>query len=132
MSKYETYIDEVESGDELSELCVEKASDALAFVQALHTMFQDNGVDLPAEPDVDSLENVIDGILGELSAACIFLSEDSFDAVPDMLRKISSSFTQNIGEEVPTVITKGFSRLADRIKATRVQGQQMEELISTN
>jgi hypothetical protein len=87
-------------------------------------------VDLPIEPDVSSLEDVIDGVIGELAAASIFLSEDSFKRVPNMLRVVSSSFTQNAGEEVPTVITKGFSRLADRIEATRVQGTQMKELVT--
>jgi hypothetical protein len=132
MSNYEDYIEEVEAEglDGLSEDCIVAAADALAFVQALHTMFKDNGVDLPIEPDVSSLEDVIDGVIGELAAASIFLSEDSFKRVPNMLRVVSSSFTQNAGEEVPTVITKGFSRLADRIEATRVQGTQMKELVT--
>jgi hypothetical protein len=130
MSKYESYIEEVEESEELSEDCAAEAADALAFVQALHTMFKDNGVDLPDTPDVSDLENVIDGVIGELAAASIFLSEASFDAVPNMLRTVSSSFTQNDGEEVPTVITKGFSRLADRIEATKVQATQMKELVT--
>ena len=132
MSKYEDYIDEVEGSDvdDITAECAAAASDALAFVQALHTMFKDNGVNLPIEPDVSSLEDVIDGVIGELAAASIFLSEESFENVPNMLRVVSSSFPQNAGEEVPTVITKGFSRLADRIEATRVQATQMKELVT--
>jgi hypothetical protein len=130
MSKYETYIEEVESDKPLSADCSVEAADALAFVQALHTMFKDNGVNLPEDPDVVDLEHVIDGLMGELAAACLFLSEDSFKAVPNMLRTLSSGFTQHVGEEVPTVITKGFSRFADRIEATKVQTTQMKELVT--
>ena len=129
MSSYEDYIEEIEESP-VGEDCKDAAIDALAFVQALHTMFKDNGVNLPVDPDVSYLENVIDGIMGELAAASLFLSEDSFQQVPNMLRKISSGFPQNPDEEVPTVIAKGFSRLADRIEATRVQVGQMKELLT--
>lgn len=132
MCKYEDYIEEIEDvGDQvLGDECISASTDALSFVQALHTMFKDNGVNLSNDPDVTDLENVIDGVLGELAAACIFLSEPSFNNVPNMLRTISSSFLQKDGEEVPTVITKGFSRLADRIEATRVQAVQMKDLVT--
>lgn len=131
MSKFEDYIDELEDGHEVSADAYDAAADSLAFVLALHKMFKDNGVDLPEDPDVTYLENVIDGLYGELAAASLFLSEECFKNVPSMLRGISSAFTQEPGEEVPTVITKGYSRLADRIEATRVQQQQMKELLST-
>lgn len=133
MLEYEKYMDEVDAVDddasEASSDALDAGVDAMAFVLALHTMFKDNGVDLPEEPSVDALENIIDNIMGELSAASLFLAEKSFESVPKMLRTVSSQFTQSLGEEVPTVITKGFSRLADRIDATKVQGQQMKELV---
>jgi hypothetical protein len=128
MLEYEKYMDEMESDRLPTEEAGDAGVDAMAFVLALHTMFRDNGVDLPEEPSVDYLEHVIDGMMGELSAASLFLSEESFAGVPKMLRTVSSQFTQNCGEEVPTVITKGFSRLADRIEATKVQATQMKEL----
>jgi hypothetical protein len=131
MSDYEKYLEELENGDEVSEDALDAASEAVAFVLALHTMFKDNGVEVTEEPSVSGLENIIDGIVGELAAASIFLSEDCFKSAPKMLRTISSAFTQKDGEEVPTVITKGFSRLADRIEATRVQQWQMKDLLST-
>lgn len=135
MSNYDTYLEELsdtETADPSSD-AIEAAADAMGFVLALHNMFRDNGYDLPEEPDVSDLENVFDGMMGELAAACLFLSEDSFSNVPSMLRAISRSFAalQVPGTEVPTVITKGYERLANRIEATRVQKQQMKELANT-
>lgn len=136
MSKYEDYMYElenelVEPGDE----AVDAALDAMAFVKSLHDMFKENGVSLPDEPDCNALENIIDGVHGELSAACLFLSENSFKNVPAMLRMITKQFEEvdktftdpegTTGPSVPEVIRKGFTRLADRIEATRVQQQQM-------
>jgi hypothetical protein len=133
MNNYEKYLEEFENpdSDDVSAEAIDAAADSFAFVLALHTMFADNGVNVGSEPNISVLENIIDGVLGELAAASIFLSEDCFALVPKMLRTISSSFTQREGEEVPTVITKGFSRLADRIEATRVQQTQMRNLVST-
>lgn len=130
MSKYETYIEELES-DSASEDALEAASDCLAFVASLYSVFRQNGYDVPEEPDLSVLEAMIDGMSGELAAASLFLSEDSFKDVPAMLRHISENFPQVDGQEVPQVITKGFSRLANRIDATRVQQQQMKELLET-
>ena len=128
MSKYETYMEELENPGTASDDALEAASDCLAFVESLYSVFRDNGYDIPEEPDLSVLEAIIDGLNGELAAASLFLSEDSFKAVPGMLRHIGENFPQAKGQEVPTVITKGFSRLANRIEATRVQQQQMKEL----
>ena len=131
MSNYDTYLEELENGDDVSSEALEAASDSLAFVTSLHDMFKENGVDVPEEPNVSVLENIIDGVLGELAAASIFLSENSFQQVPNILRNVEKAFTQESGKEVPTVITKGFSRFADRIEATRIQQQQLKDLIET-
>lgn len=131
MSKYETYLEELEAGDDVSSDALEAASDSLAFVTSLHSVFRDNGYDLPEDPDMSALENILDGMMGELSAACIFLSEDSFMQVPHMLRTIAKAFETTAGsDEVPTVIVNGYNRLADRIQATRVQQQQMKDLVT--
>lgn len=123
---YEKYIENVEDSG-LDDDTSNAAADALAFVVTLHDMFKENGVNLPEDPDTSALESVLDGMVGELSAACLFLSEDSFEAVPDMLRGISSKLsTEDTYKFVPTVITKGFSRLANRIEATRVQQEQWQ------
>lgn len=129
MSKYETYIEELENVETASDDALEAASDSLAFVESLYSVFRDNGYDIPAEPDLSILESIIDGLHGELAAASLFLSEDSFKEVPGILRHIGENFPQVEGREVPTVITRGFSRLANRIEATRVQQQQMKELL---
>lgn len=130
MSQYETYLEQLEAGEDVSEEALDAATESLAFVTALHSVFRDNGYDLPENPDVSTLEHILDGMMGELAAASLFLSEKSFQRVPEMLRTISKAFTQEPGAEVPTVIVKGYNRLADRIEATRVQQQQMKELLS--
>jgi len=128
MSKYETYIEELESPATASDDALEAASDCLAFVESLYRVFRENGYDLPEEPELSAVESILDGMMGELAAASLFLSEDSFKAVPQMLRKIGEAFSQLPGEEVPTVIIRGYTRLANRIEATRVQQAQMKEL----
>lgn len=138
---YEELMDDLESGDPSDET-LEAAMDAMAFVQSLHNMFRDNGVGLEEEPDCSTLENLIDGVHGELAAACLFLSEKSFEQVPAMLRAISARFEKldeafkddqgQTGPSVPVVIRKGFSRLADRIEATRVQQRQMAAVLKNS
>lgn len=109
----------------------EVAEEAMGFVLALHNMFKEQGVSLPDDPDCSLLENYIDSIHGELAAACLFLSEDCFERVPSMLRTVASQFetldkdfadpSGEKGPSVPVVVRNGFSRLADRIEATRQQ-----------
>ena len=131
MSKYETYLEDIQDGDDVSSDALEAAADSLGFVTALHTVFRENGYDLGEEPDVSSLENILDSMMSELAAASLFLSENSFQQVPTMLRTIAKAFGETAGgEEVPTVIIDGYNRLADRIEATRVQQQQMKELLA--
>ena len=102
MSKHETYLEELENGDDVSSDALEAAADSLAFVTSLHAVFRDNGYDLPEEPDMASLENILDGMMGELAAASIFLSEDSFVQVPHMLRTIAKAF-ETTAKEIPGV-----------------------------
>lgn len=114
-----TYSDDPDVQDALDE-----AANALAFAQALHDMFRTNGVrDLSEDPDLDKLENLIDAHLGELAAATLFLGNlDRPDPVVS-LRGIAD----NLASEgtVPTVVTKGFSRLADRVELRKkeIQGK---------
>ena len=131
MSKYETYMEELEGHETPSSDALEAAVDCVGFVTSLHTVFKDNGYDLGEEPDVSTLENILDGMFSELAAASLFLSEDSFQQVPTMLRTIGKAFANTSGgDEVPSVIIEGYNRLADRIEATRVQQQQMKELLA--
>ena len=131
MSKYETYLEELDAGEDVSSDALEAATDALAFVTSLHTAFSESGYDLGEDPDTSNLEKVLDIMAGELAAASLFLAEDSFAAVPKMLRTIASAFenTGKPGEEVPQVIINGYNSLAARIEATRVQKQQMKDLV---
>lgn len=130
MSKYETYIEELESSTEVSGDALEAAADALAFVESLNSVFRGNGYNLSEDPDCGSLEIVLDSMAAELAAASLFLAEDSFKSVPQMLRGIAKAFTQATGQEVPTLIVNGYNNLADRIEATRVQQQQMKDLVA--
>ena len=128
MSKFEEYLDQVESGEALSETAREAASDAMAFCLALHDALRENGYTGDDEPSIEFLEGTIDGLLGELAAASIFLSERSFQQVPKMLRVTGAKLDkENI---VPNVVSSGFVRLANRIEATRVQQAQAAELLA--
>jgi hypothetical protein len=104
-----------------SPVALEMGADALAFVQSLHDMFRDNGMTAKEKPDLNELENLVDALLGELAAACIFLSEPSFSRVPDMLRVISEKLAKS--DDVPVVVSKGYERLAKRIEVTRLNMQ---------
>lgn len=137
--KYEGYIAEIEQESTPGDRSLDVASDAMGFVLALHTMFAENGYTLPNEPDTDALMAIIDGIHAELAAACLFLSDPAFEQVPTVLRQISKSlsqldtdFTDTDGvteTSVPSVVKKGFSRLAARIEATKVQQVQMKDIL---
>lgn len=101
----------------------EKALDAIAFVESLHQMFKDNGMTTKEEADVDELENLIDALHGELGAAVLFLCEDVFARVPDMMRVVAKQTGKD--PDVPAVVSKGFERVAKRIENTRVNMQKL-------
>lgn len=125
---YDDVIESLESGSPSKE-SLELAADAIAFVQALHQMFSENGMTSSENPSLNELENLIDATHGELGAACLFLCEPSFSRVPDMLRGIARKLEKEGGTEVaPLVVIKGFDRLAKRIENTR---QQMQVLVNT-
>ena len=131
MSNYETYIEELENGDDVSSDALEAAADSLAFVESLWSVFRGNGYDISENPDCSTLEHILDSMMGELAAASLFLSEDSFQQVPKVLRGIATAFETTAGsDEVPAVIVNGYNNLAERIEATRFQQQQMKDLVT--
>jgi hypothetical protein len=123
MATYEDHIDALERSKDVSSEAIEAATASIAFVAALHGMFVDNGVlNDEATIDVCVLENLVDAFHGELAAAAIFLAQESFDGVPEVLRLVSETIgTKETDPKgvVPTVVRKGFSRLAARIEQTR-------------
>lgn len=137
--KYEQQMEELANEPAPGEWALNAGEEAMGFVLTLHNMFKENGYDLPAEPDVELLANLIDAVHAELAAACLFLSSDSFSGAPTLLRGIAKSietadldFTSPDGEtgkSVPVVVRKGFERLAKRIEATKVQKTQMQGLL---
>ena len=138
MSKYENYIETLQDRSISAETAqqeeaYETASDAMAFVQALWDLYIDQGV-LPvdSEPDLPMLENLIDAYHGELAAAAIFLAENAFGRVPEVLRATTKTLEGKEGEVVPTVVKKGFGRLANRIEKVRQQQTQLLQVIQDN
>lgn len=136
MSKYEEYIEDLESIDTPSKETVEAAIEALAFVENLNNLLRDNGaVQLPEEPEVNRIGTVLDGVFGELAAVSIFLSEGSFARVPDMMRAVADTieksdveFTDPSGEtskSVPEAVIKGFRDFADRLEVSKRQKAEM-------
>ena len=89
--------------------------------------FKMNGM-LPADAEfnLSHMENLIDALVGELSAAVLYLKgQPPCRRVLESLRTISSNLkrhNQFAKEEdrVPHVVEAGFSRLADRIESTKV------------
>ncbi len=105
--------------------------EALSLFITFHSLMQQGGVSVGDEMSSDDMVQFFDSSLGELCAACIFLSEDVFEQAPKILRSIPSAIDkvdvdfkddQGVsGPSVPNVVKNGFSRLADRIEATKVQ-----------
>lgn len=122
MATYEDHISVLEEASgSLPSATTEAACDALSFVVALHNLYVDSGVlNDEAEVDVGVLENLVDAYHGELAAAAIFLSEDAFKSVPDILRATSAGMVDSEGV-VPLTVRRGFDRLASRIEQARKQ-----------
>ena len=104
---------------------VNVASDSLAFCKTMFDNFKLNGtLTEDAEFDLSKMENLIDALVGELSAAVLYLKgQPPGRKVIDGLREISSNIHQHNSlakeeDRVPHVVEAGFSRLADRIEST--------------
>ncbi len=93
------------------------AADSLAFASALHTMFHNAGA-LSEEEDLNSLQTAIDGHLGELAAAAIFLSKITSLDVPKALQGVHANLTGE-GGNTPSFVIEGYARLAKRIQALK-------------
>ena len=127
MSDFETYLEELESGDDVSEEALEAATDALAFCLALHEALRENGYTTD-DPSIPFLERTVDGMMGELAAASIVMSEGVFKGLPDIMRTNADTLEKH--NVVPPAVVQGFRSFAKRIEATRVQMQQMKELLT--
>lgn len=130
MSNYETYLEELESGEDVSEEALEAATDALAFCLAMHEALKENGYTTD-EPSIEFLEKTWDGMMGELAAASLFLSENVFKNAPTMMRGIADNLSNKATDnnDVPAIVAHGFRSFAKRIEATRVQQTQMKEFL---
>ena len=135
MSKAELQIEVLQdmsavSKDTRQEEAIEAGADALAFAQSLHSLYQDQGVlSEDAELDLGILENLVDAYHGELAAAALFLSEDSFGRVSEALRGTGKALTRDGEDIVPLIVRKGFERLANRVEQAKKQRQQVFQVI---
>lgn len=131
MHSYDEYIESVSNWDTTStvqEEAREAAEGAMVFVQFLHDMFDKLGLEVSDEPDIGTLETYIDSMYGELFAACLFLTEEQFDAVPTILRGTGEQIAKHgLNEVVPPCVVRGFGRLAARIEQTRIVKKQLNE-----
>ena len=124
-------LEAIETTSTEHEDAIDVAIDCIMFTQALNNLFRDQGAVVPDVPDCNVLENLIDAYNGELAAACLFLADKAFATSPAMLRTIADSFAGLEGNVVPSVVVKGFRRLANRIENTRVQMQSLHQVISS-
>lgn len=121
MATYEDHIETLEGVSGIPSETLDAAADAISFVACLHNLYVDSGVlNDDATVDVSVLETLVDAYHGELAAAAILLSEDSFKAIPELLRTTATSMVDS-DDVVPVTVRKGFSRLATRIEQTRKQ-----------
>ncbi len=112
---------------------LETACDCLSFVQALWEVYQLEGAhDGTTPPDIAMMENLFDALQGELAAASLFLSENSFSRVPDMLRSLAEKLEGHEDDVVPVVVARGFSRFANRIENVRKQQQLLMKVVAAD
>lgn len=106
---------------------VNASADSLAFCKTMFDNFKLNGM-LPEDAsfDLSYMENLIDALVGEISAAVLYLKgQPPGRNVIQGLRKISADIHEHNSlakeeDHVPHVVGAGFSRLADRIESTKV------------
>lgn len=124
----ETFMEGAEHVSEDERTALNVASDALAFCKVLFDAFRENGM-LPSETrfNLSDMENMIDALTGELSAAVLYLKGQppSRHTLED-LRKISTNLRDHNNrapeeDQVPHVVQEGFNRLADRIESTTLE-----------
>ncbi len=118
MPTYEEHILVLEDSD-LSEETVEAACQAISFAAYLRNFYVVTGV-LNEEAPIDCrvLEGLVEAFHGELAAAAIILSEDSFKGVPELLRGAEDTM-EDPENACPDYVRKGFGRLASRIEKAR-------------
>lgn len=114
--------EEEESRAILDNETLELASDCMAFVEAL---WQAMGQPEDEPPDLSKMEALYDAYQGELAAAAMFFSENTWSRLPDMLRGVSAQLEKKNDGSVPTVMVKGFRRFAARIEHTRLKQAQV-------
>lgn len=132
MGTFEDSIDIVASliDDDLSSReveALEAASDAMAFCQSLWNLFKDQGLITSSEdPDFYTMEKVIDSLYGELAAATLMFSDESFD-LSSHLEKIISMFENVHGSvkakndgTVPPEVVQGFKAFANRLSNAKI------------
>ena len=109
---------DVEGEDEVEALNM--AEEAMSFVLSLHEAFAQQGVTMPAEPDVGLLENLFDAYVCELAASVMALQ--NYEGSPERLRNVAKELLIEVKadrSEVDPQTIQGFLKLADRIEASK-------------
>ena len=116
------------SENEETESALQTAADALAFCKSLFDVFKENNFVAPDQDfDLAFMENLIDSLVGELSAAVLYLKglpperqvTQSLRVISEKLGNHNKSLLSEEGA-VPHVVQMGFSRLADRVSLTNI------------
>jgi len=125
MATYEDYIEILENAD-LPGDTAEAACTAISFAAFFRNFYVVTGVlNEDAPIDCQVLEDLAEAFHGELAAAAILLSEDSFKGVPELLRGLEKTITNDDPNGfVPEYVCKGFGRLASRIEQAREERVQ--------
>jgi len=103
------------------------AADSLAFCKALFDIFKLNGMlDEDATFDLYVLETLIDNMVGEVTAAALYLKgQPPGRKVSEGLRSISNDIHQHnlLAKEedrVPLAVEVGFSKLAEHVESAKI------------
>ncbi len=117
MATYEDHITAIENSD-LPEETMEAACQAVSFAAYFRNFYVVTGVLNEEDPiDCQVLEPMVESFHGELAAAAILLSEDSFNGVTKMLNAMGKVLEKE--EVVPVYVREGFGRLATRIEEAK-------------
>ncbi len=96
------------------------AEDALTFTKSLWNLMKDQGLQSDSDiPDIQLMEKVIDRIYGELGAASLMFTDESFKGLPALFKGTAHRLSLHTGEDAPPPeIIEGFRDFAIRLENT--------------
>jgi len=120
---FEQALSDIEDSD-LDDNMKELLINSLTSSYSLHSLFVDHGLIEYAEEDeeldFESIEQAVDAICGEITAATLTLSSEHFPESEKLMDAISESLKPAHKKGVvPGNVIRGFSRMAQRVAAAR-------------